>query len=116
MERGFLCLAIPARNPQRRPGWTCRGRPPRADEGNDDGSGPIFQLYGDSGVFLARGVLRSFPEVPVGVRRAASALASGGVSEVNEIAAVRRGDVFAFDLHAVARREVYPRPAASQVV
>ena len=38
------------------------------------------------------------------------------MSEVNQIAAIGRGDVFAFDLHPIARRQVHPRPAASQVV
>jgi len=39
MELRFLCLAIYARNPQRRPVFSLRGRPARAPEGNDDGSG-----------------------------------------------------------------------------
>jgi hypothetical protein len=36
--------AIPARNPQRRQVLSRRGQPPRADEGNADGSGAIFRL------------------------------------------------------------------------
>src|SRR2546422_99487 len=43
MERRFSCLAISARNPQRRPVFSFRGQPPRADEGNADGSGATFQ-------------------------------------------------------------------------
>ena len=43
MEGRYLCLAKSARNPQRRPGFTHRGRPPRADEGHADGSGAVFR-------------------------------------------------------------------------
>jgi len=39
MEEGILNRAACATNPQRRPESTLWGLPPRADEGNADGSG-----------------------------------------------------------------------------
>ena len=39
-----LLPRYPCEEPQRRPGWTFCGRPPRADEGNADGSVATFEL------------------------------------------------------------------------
>src|SRR6266508_3180195 len=45
MEGRGRHLADTARNPQRRLVLTLCGRPARADEGNDDGSGAVFRHY-----------------------------------------------------------------------
>jgi hypothetical protein len=44
MEGGFLCLAMAARNLQRRPVLSLRGRPARASEGKRRRLGAIFRL------------------------------------------------------------------------
>src|SRR5258706_12017616 len=92
MERRFLYLATPARNPQRRPVLTHCGRPPRADEGNGDGSGAVSQRLGD--------------------RRRSSGLASedfffGAVEPaVHDFLALHQGMVLVADL-------VFPGPEAA---
>jgi len=52
MEKRFLYLTISARNPQRRQALPFGGQPPRADEGDADGSGAVFSAGRERSVLV----------------------------------------------------------------